>query len=274
MKIQIKDDFDLDAIANSGQCFRWKKIKDNEYRIPFKDQCLYITGSEDRRYTLDCDKASFKGIWRCYFDLDEDYARIRSRIDPEKDPFLFAAARAGQGIRILRQDLWETLISFIISQNRNISAITRSVELLCEAAGEQRTDGRGEAFFSFPAPEQICGLSDEQLRKCALGYRAKYVRAAAQSVVDGSFCLESCAALDSPSAVRELSSLFGIGPKVAACIDLFALHHLDAFPVDTWIKKALDREYPDGYPREDYSPYNGVYQQYMFAYYRGKAKSD
>jgi len=114
------DDLDLDKIAGSGQCFRWKKEDGGAWRIPHRDRCLGIRALGGGRFDADCDRAEFESVWRAYFDLDRDYRAIRARIDPEADPFLAAAADSGQGIRILRQDPWETLISFIISQNRNI----------------------------------------------------------------------------------------------------------------------------------------------------------
>ena len=269
MLISISDDFDLDAIARSGQCFRWEKTPDSAYRIPHGKKCLYIRPEGKETYSLDCSGDEFENIWSAYFDLKEDYRTVRERIDPNRDPFLSRAAESCRGIRILRQDLWEVLITFIISQNRNIPAIARSVDILCSLAGDACVDSRGREFFTFPAPESIAAMSGEALDACHLGYRDRYVRASAEAVSTGNFSLSALEELDDEQAMSELCSLPGVGVKVASCVALFGLHRLDSFPVDTWIRRVLKNEYPEGYPRQEYSPYNGVYQQYMFAYYRG-----
>ena len=272
MYLPAQGDFDLDRIAVSGQCFRWEPTEGGGYRIPFRDRCLHIRNTEDGGYMLDCSESEFRTLWRDYFDLETDYAVLRDRVDAEQDPFLFRAVQAGRGIRILRQDPWETLVSFIISQNRNIPAIRRSVELLCRAAGECLEDLQGQVFHTFPAPERILRLEDAALASCRLGYRAKYVRAAARAVAEGSLSLDTLAEAPEEETMTALMGLFGVGIKVASCVSLFGFHHLDAFPVDVWIRRVLETEYPDGYPRDRYSPYNGVYQQYMFACYRSQGK--
>lgn len=263
-----QDDFDLTRIAESGQCFRWEAQEDGGYRIPFRNSCLYIRDMGNGKFELDCSDGEFHALWRDYFDLNTDYAGIRARVDKLQDPFLYCAAQAEQGIRILRQDPWETLVSFIISQNRNIPAIRRSIDLLCRAAGEALEDRRGERYYAFPSPEGILKLGDAALDACRLGYRAKYVRAAAQRAAEGLFSAESLLETPEAETLSALTGLYGVGIKVASCVSLFGLHHLDAFPVDVWIRRVLEAEYPGGYPYELYSPYNGVYQQYMFAYCR------
>ena len=184
MILQIDDDFDLRKIMDSGQCFRWEQLDRHTYRIPYLDQRLYVTDLGGGAFELSCGDEQL-ALWRDYFDLAEDYRAIRAIPDPVKDPFLTRAAEAEKGIRILRQDPWEVTVSFIISQNRNIPAIRRSVELLCAAAGQKRIDGRGEAFHAFPTPEEILALSDADLSECRLGYRCRYVRAAARAVSGG-----------------------------------------------------------------------------------------
>ena len=138
MEIQITDDFDLDRIAESGQCFRWQKDDSGTHRIIHKEHILRIRPLGNNIFTLSCSEDEYRNIWYDYFDLGEDYRSIRKRISKEDDPFLADACEFGKGIRILRQEPWEMLISFIISQNKNIPAIKKSVELLSEAAGYQR----------------------------------------------------------------------------------------------------------------------------------------
>lgn len=269
-ELQITDDFDLEKIADSGQCFRWERTGPDSYRIPYGRHCLNITRIAEERYRLDCSEEEYFSLWHPYFDLDTDYREIRSRIDPAEDPFLYDATEAQKGVRILRQDPWEVTVSFIISQNRNIPAIRRSVELLCQAAGEALPDGNGDVFYSFPFPQSILELGESGLNRCALGYRAKYVRAAALAAESGKLDLPALAAAAPEEALGKLMELYGVGLKVASCIALYGLHHTDAFPVDTWVRRILQNEYPAGYPFERYSPYNGIYQQYMFAYYRSR----
>lgn len=265
MNITMNDDFDLKKIAESGQCFRWEPLGRESWRIPFRDYCLRVARIGDKTFELDCGEEEYERIWRGYFDLEENYAAIRARIEESADPYLYRAAEIGTGIRILRQDLWETLVSFIISQNRNIPAIRRSVDLLCRAAGERRTDRAGEEYFSFPGPAAVAALSDEELKGCALGYRCEYVRAAAEHAVAGGLESSAFDGVSDEEAIERLMRIRGVGLKVASCTVLFALHRLNVFPVDTRIRKALGLEYPDGFPDERYAPYRGVYQQYMFA---------
>ena len=268
MIVSVSDDLDLRKIAESGQCFRWRQIEDHIWRIISADQCVYVTALDDSAYLFECSEEAFHAVWERYFDLRENYQAIRVRIAPEADPFLYAAAEHEKGIRILRQDPWEMLVSFIISQNRNIPAIQRSIELLAEMCGGVKTDSRGEEYHAFPPPEAIASLSEQDLKACRLGYRWKYIQAAAHAALHGSFCLDVLRDCSCEEAVRRLTALYGVGHKVASCIALFGLHQLDAFPKDVWINRILANEYPDGYPFDRYSPYNGVYQQYMFAYYR------
>jgi N-glycosylase/DNA lyase len=267
---QINDDFDLERIAQSGQCFRWHPQADGSYRIMRGEACVYVEQLDSTHFRFDCDEVAFKEVWRDYFDLNESYSAIRARVDEESDPFLWRASECEKGIRILRQDPWETLISFIISQNRNIPAICRSIELLAEAAGEEAEDRRGRMYRCFPSAEAVASLTQDVLLRCKLGYRWKYVKSAAEAILEGLVDLEALKNVTDEEAMASLVQLPGVGPKVASCVALFGLRQLDAFPVDTWMKKVLSNEYPQGYPFEKYSPYNGIFQQYLFAYYRNR----
>lgn len=271
MVIIFEDDLDLAKIAESGQCFRWTADEDGAFRIIHGAKSLYALDMGLGRFRFECDQEAFDATWQDYLDLSEDYRAIRARIDPETDPFLWRAAKHEQGIRILRQDAWETLVSFIISQNRNIPAIRRSIELLCEIAGNERMDSRNRPYYAFPSPEDIYNLDESALKQCALGYRCKYVHAAAKAVLEGSIDFEALKEADESEAISSLTKLYGVGVKVASCVSLFGLHHLNTFPIDVWIGKVLKNEYPEGFPFEQYNPYNGVYQQYLFAYYRALA---
>lgn len=273
MLLTVSDDFDLDAIAESGQCFRWEKTGPGAYRVLHGSRCLRIRACGGDRYELDCDEAELEAVWRDYFDLREDYRRIRARIDSAKDPFLYAAAEGEKGIRILRQDPWEALVCFLISQNKNIPAIRRSVALLAEACGEARTDRAGEPYHAFPRPAAVAALDGAALRRCGLGYRCAYVHDAAEAVERGVIDLEALQRADAPTALAALTALRGVGPKVAACVALFGLHRTDAFPKDVWILRVLEEHYPEGFPFAAYAPYNGVMQQYLFAHARAAGQN-
>ena len=267
MNILINDDFSPDRIADSGQCFRWKRGDDGAYRIIHKEHCLRLQTLGSNTFEFSCTEEEYRNVWQDYFDLGMDYRAVRARVNREEDPFLARACEYGKGIRILRQDPWETLISFIISQNRNIPAIKRSVELLCEAAGKRRENEEG-CFYLFPSPEEILSLSEDALAACRLGYRCRYVKAAAADVAEGRLDINRLRVESGEEAIKALTGVCGVGVKVANCVSLFGLHHIDAFPVDVWVRRILENEYPGGYPKERYSPYNGIYQQYMFYYYR------
>lgn len=269
MVTEISDDFDLKKIADSGQCFRWTETEDG-YEIIAGSHWVRIReqdrGKEVNRHRLEltCSREEFETFWRQYFDLGLDYSSVRRRIDPEKDPYLYRASVCGRGIRILNQDPWETLITFIISQRKNIPAIRLSVDKLCRMAGTRLAEGR----YSFPGPEQLCSLSGEQLAECGLGYRAKYVHRAAEDAADGRIDFDRLNGLPDDALKEELMKLYGVGIKVANCEMLFGFHRLDSFPEDVWILRLLEEEYPGGFPFAEYQPYNGIMQQYLFWYRR------
>lgn len=266
--IEIKDDFDMKLIAESGQCFRWEKTDDDGYRVISGCDCLYISKKGKDLYELEFDGRRNRTDWEDYLDLGENYRRIRRRIDGKKDPFLKSACTSQKGIRILRQDPWEMLISFIISQNKNIPGIRKCIEKFCRLGGDRRRDIRGVGYYAFPDAKATASMSEEDLKSCSLGYRCAYVKAAAMDVLEGKVDLESLKKAGENETIDTLTQIHGVGKKVASCISLFGLHHIDAFPIDVWVKRILENEYPKGYPYDAYSPYNGVYQQYMFAYYR------
>ena len=158
------------------------------------------------------------------------------------------------------------IVSFLISQQNNITRIRRCVENICQAYGEKLVDGRGQVYYGFPRPEALAELDEDALKACNLGYRSKYVVRAARSVVAGEIDLDAVRQMPYKKAKEELLKLFGVGEKVADCICLFALHHLQAFPVDTHINQALEKHYKRGFPMRRYRGFQGVLQQYIFYY--------
>ncbi len=262
MKVTIND-FDLKQITDSGQCFRMHMMDDARAELIAHGRRLEIENTGNGCYEFSCDKEEYESIWETYFDLKTDYSAYIKAIDPE-DSFLTRAAGYGKGIRILRQDPFETLISFIISQRKNIPAIQASVEKLCRLCGDRI---EGEAY-AFPKPQAISALSEDELKGCSLGYRAPYVREAADRVAKGDTDLYGLKKLSDEELMKELLSFYGVGKKVANCVMLFAYHRISAFPVDVWIERVLDEYYEGHFPTDKYPGFAGVMQQYMFFYIR------
>lgn len=259
-----KDNFSLTQICQSGQCFRMTEEIENSYSVIAGHRYLEAK-QQGNNLIFHCDKEEFDGFWRDYFDLDNDYSEYIAKID-SKDSYLMSAADFGSGIRILRQDLWEMIVSFLISQQNNITRIRRCINNICERYGEKMVTAQGKEFYSFPTPEALAGLDEDALMECNLGYRSKYVVRTAGSVVSGEVKLEELKNMPYPEARAELLKLYGVGGKVADCICLFALHHLEAFPVDTHINQALTNHYSGGFPNARYEGCQGVIQQYIFYY--------
>lgn len=254
--------FSLAQICRSGQCFRMREEADHRYTIVAGDRFLRAWQQGEDSFFA-CSEAEFDGFWKEYFDLDRDYGAYIAQINPN-DHYLLRAAQLGSGIRILRQELWEMIVSFLISQQNHIARIRRCIENICECYGEERVSSQGDVYRAFPKPEVLAGLSDDALKECNLGYRSKYVVRAAQAVVSGQINLEQVACMPYKKAREELLKLFGVGEKVADCICLFALHRLQAFPVDTHISQAMQAHYKRGFPNRRYRGFQGVMQQYIF----------
>lgn len=272
--ISINGEFSLRKIEESGQCFRWTELSEGSFLIQSGNRLLTIRpGGEQNRYEVSCSIPEWNSFWHHYFDLDTDYAAIRSMIDRRKDPYLFKAAEAGREIRILNQDPWETLISFIISQRKSIPAIRTCIEKLCIAAGKQLEEStNGTAYYAFPSPEALASLDEERLSECGLGYRTRYIAATTNLIASGTVSLEEMQNLNDEEQLSVLMKLPGVGIKVASCVQLFGFHRLNAFPKDVWINRTLQEHYPEGFPYRQYDPYSGVMQQYLFYYRRREEK--
>lgn len=259
---QKTENFNLAQICDSGECFRMNRLDENTYSVIASGRYLEIEqyGTE---CIFSCGEEEFEGFWKNYFDLDADYSGYMEKINPN-DAYLIKAAKFGSGIRILRQELWEMVVSFLISQQNNIVRIRKCIQNLCECYGERKLNFRGEVYYAFPTPEALAGLPEDALKECNLGYRSKYVVRTAKSVAEGTTDLQVIEEMPYKKAKEALLELFGVGEKVADCICLFGLHHLQAFPVDTHIRQALDAHYKRGFPKRRYKGCEGVLQQYIF----------
>lgn len=257
-------DFDLDQIARSGQCFRFRPLGERHYALVAGGRYLEVS-QQGQTVRFDCPEDEFEAVWRPYFDLDADYGRYKSAV-AKRDKYLQSAVAAAGGLRILRQELWETIVCFIISQQNNIARITKCVENLCLLFGETCYNKSKQVYNAFPSAERLAACTADELAPIRLGYRAKYIVAAARQVASGEVDLDAVRRMDYAHAKAELMRLTGVGVKVAECICLFALHHIDAFPIDTHIRQMLDAHYPKGFPLRRYRGFAGVMQQYAFYY--------
>ena len=262
-KIKVSN-FDIQKICYSGQCFRMKELEENTYELIANDTYVKISQQGDE-LTFTCSEEEYNTIWKEYFDILEDYDSIMGLV-PTEDSYMKKAIEKGYGIRILKQDLWEIIISFTISQQNNIPRIKKSIQMICERYGEKKMNDQKEIYYAFPKPEAFMDVSEEELKACNLGYRAKYILRTARAVAEGEISLEEIKKLSYEEAKKELLKLFGVGIKVSECICLYALHHLEAFPIDTHIQNVLKENYPEGFPFDAYGKYSGALQQYAFYY--------
>ncbi len=262
IRITNVQNFDLEQTFNCGQAFRWHQ-KSNGHWIGCADKkCLEIYNDGCDICIQGTNRDTFLNFWANYFDLGRNYGEIIDSFS--KNPTLKAAAETGSGIRILNQEPWETLCSFIISQNNNIPRIKGIIERLCENFGEKC----GE-FYSFPSAQTIARLTLDDLAVLRSGFRAKYILDAAKKVAGGEIVLDALKAVTFEEAQLQLMKIKGVGPKVADCVLLFSLGHIDAFPKDVWIKRALSELFGGEMPPEALSA-AGIAQQYIFYYIRKK----
>ena len=256
-------DFSLPQILDCGQCFRWTPVDGNEthwqgfamgHKLSIEQQ------GENCFFFSPCSVEEFEQIWTPYFDLDCDYAAIKRALCC--DPIMRDATGYAPGIRVLKQDGWETLCTFIISQNNNIKRIRGIVERFCQLFGEERNGG-----FDFPTAQRLASATPEDLAPLRAGFRAKYLLDAAQKVASAEVDLSLIPQLPYEKASALLQKIHGVGPKVADCTLLFGFYRLEAFPLDVWMKRAMKTLYPQGLPSE-ILPYRGIAQQYLFHYSR------
>ncbi len=264
---RVIEDFDSEKIALSGQCFRWKKLDYGKFVVPAFGKVLVINRENDYSHevNLSCDMKDWINTWKPYFDLDTDYSRIGELIESSNDEHLKNAYLVGKGIRILRQDLWEVIFSFMVSQNNNITRISNSIEQFCEKVNAGFVEVEGKKYYAFPSVEKIDpAIFDD--KSLGFGYRAPYLKELCEYVSDNPDYLDRLKEADYETAYNMLTERKGIGAKVANCICLFGLHHTDSFPKDTHINSILDNYYPDGFDFERYEGVSGIIQQYLFFY--------
>lgn len=253
--------FDLDLTLECGQAFRWKKDENARHHGVAFGKVLDIRQTPQGLLLPGASAADFEQIWRGYFDLDRDYAAICGNFCT--DTGLKTAVEQFPGIRILRQEPWEALCSFIISQNNNIPRIKGIISRLCETFGNPL----GQGDFTFPSAENMANLTIDDLAPLRAGFRGSYLIDAAQKVASGEVKLSGLDKAPLDDARCTLTQIKGVGTKVAECTLLYGCGRTDAFPVDVWVKRLMDEVYPDGLP-ECANGTQGIAQQYLFHWRR------
>ena len=285
MEIQVENnniilknvrDFNLTHIFECGQAFRFNKTGENEYTGVAKGHALTISQINDDVILYDTSYDDFCNIWHDFFDLSTDYGAIKKAVSV--DSYMNEAINYGYGIRILKQDLWETIISFIISASNNVPRIKGIVERLCAAFGEE-IEYRGKIYYSFPTPHVLSSLTKDELGIIRAGFRDKYIIDACKKISQNEIELHMFDTLTTSQAKNTLMSIDGIGEKVSNCILLFGLGRTDSFPVDVWIKRIMEYCYFDGeqsilaisnLAKEKFGKFGGYAQQYLFYWAREK----
>ena len=268
-------DFYPDHIFDCGQAFRWNRdgngyigiVRDKVIRVSYHDR--------DSTLTLEnCSLDQYNRFWRHYFDLDRDYGQVKRKLS--SDPVMKEAIRCGWGMRILNQDPWETLISFILSANNNISRIKGIIEKLSIKYGKE-IHWEGNTYYTFPTPEALSRAEEEDLRACGCGYRGPYIKKTACMASEGLISTSELRNLSYEEAHKALLGCMGVGDKVADCILLYSMERPEAFPVDVWVKRVMEYYYI-GRPvpvrqirslaAEKFGKLAGLAQQYLFYYAR------
>lgn len=253
--------FDLAQTLDCGQAFRWHQMEDGAWHGIARSRPLTLRSTQDGILLEGVSLEDYTGIWAPYFDMDRDYAELIRLFSG--DASLKNATDFCPGIRLLRQETWEAVCCFIISQNNNIPRIKGIVQRLCENFGE--AIGAGE--YAFPTSKALARLSIDDLGVTRCGFRAKYLIDAASKVERGQVNLDALQIMPLEQAQENLLQIYGVGPKVAQCILLYGCGRMDAFPVDVWVKRVLEKLYPNGLP-DCAKGVEGIAQQYLFHYAR------
>ncbi len=270
-------DFFSDHVFDCGQAFRWKQ-GEKGYTAVVDSKVIRASYDTEKQILVleNCSLDDYHGFWRNYFDLDRDYGQVKK--DLSSDPVMKEAVAYGWGMRVLNQDPWETLISFIISANNNITRIKGIIDKLSARFGKEIV-WEGKSYYSFPTPESLAAADDSALKECGCGYRGRYIKNTADMVARGLVSPYEIRELPYEEAHKEVQKFTGVGDKVADCILLYSMGKAEAFPVDVWVKRVMEYFYI-GHPvpikeiksiaAKQFGRYAGLAQQYLFYYAREK----
>lgn len=270
-------DFNVEQTLECGQCFHFEKIGDNEYGVVYSNYLLHIKQQKDCIICYNIDEDTFRNVWIRYFDLERDYAEIKNELI-KADKRLESAIRENYGVRILNQEFSETLMSFIISQNNQIPHIKKIVKDISLKYGTYLGRIGDKDFYSYPDVKIMENISVENYKECKTGFRAPYLRNAADKIInEQDFNEITLKKLSYEEAKKKLVEIKGVGEKVANCVLLFSLGFRNAFPVDVWIKRIMEHMYFEketdnnaimAFAEEKFGKYGGYAQQYLFYYAR------
>ena len=279
--LQKQDSFELKDIFECGQCFRWNKEKDGSYTGVIKDAVINVKEIDNEIFFTGKCYGNIEEIVRYYFDLDTDYKKMKLKLS-KVDEYLKTSIQYGKGIRILNQDLWETIISFIISANNNIPRIKGIIERISQKYGDE-IKWKGISYYTFPRPHQLKNVTVEKYRELGLGFRDVRVYETTQMILNNKIDLEELKKYKETKIIREeLLKLSGVGPKVADCILLFSdLKRFDVFPIDVWVRRVINelyikednenkisKEKIEEIANEKFGDLKGLAQQYLFYWRR------
>ena len=274
-KLKNVCDFDLAQTLECGQCFHFVKLDEEDYVLTAKGYVLHVSQEADTVTFYDTEEDEYVNVWKDYFDMDRDYSAIKKKL-LEKDDKLKDAIESMWGVRILNQDFFETLISFIISQNKQIPHIKKIVADISAKFGTYKGTYGGADMYTFPTLEQLANASEEDFKELKTGFRAPYIMDAIRRNMAGQFDINELKSMDYDSCIKELMTIKGVGEKVANCVSLFGLGKKEAFPVDVWIKRIMETMYFDGvdtpkdkiaaFAKEQFGELGGFAQQYLFYY--------
>lgn len=274
--IEDVKDFDLSQTLECGQCFRFYKQDENDYVVVAYNKLLRIKQDGSNLIFFDCSENDMES-WINYFDLNRDYSQIKKFL-LRKDKVLKPAIEEKWGVRILNQEFNETLISFIISQNKQIPHIKQLVRRISENYGSYLGSVNGEDYYSFPDCSVLVTITEEDFRKMKTGFRAPYLADAVLKLSLGELKAADFQGVGEEEAGKKLMTVKGVGEKVANCVMLFSLGYRAAFPIDVWIKRIMEELYFNGedtskdviakFAKENYGEYGGYAQQYLFCYGR------
>lgn len=266
--MKVKE-FDLSRTLECGQCFNFEKVAENEYIVCAHERMLHVRQRDDELEFLNASGDDINNIWTGYFDLERDYEKINSKII-KADPRLEKIIEKYNGIRILNQEFISTLISFIISQNKNITHIKKLTGELSAAYGKYIGSFNGKEYYSFPDLSELEKITEEDFRALKMGFRAPYLCDAVSRLSSGDITEQMLKGMTYEEAKEKLKDIKGVGDKVANCVLLFSLGFRSAFPVDIWIKRVLEKMYgPDiKAAAKLFGEVGGYAQQYLFMYAR------
>ena len=272
--LKIKNNFDLESTITCGQIFRYKKTEEG-YIVILKDRVISLKIDNDYILIESNKEQNLKEVIYEYFDLNRDYLQIESKLI-EKDINLKDAVIFSRGLKMIKQDPFETIISYIISQNNRVPSIANSLNMLSQKYGE-KVLFKDEEYYLFPKIDDFFDLSMDDYRQCKVGFRDKYIYDMIKNMRENNLDLNIINEMSGDEALNYLIQFKGIGNKVASCILLFAYQKFDVFPIDTWVKKFMKEDYNiEGeknikqFAIKTYGDYSAIAIQYMFNYKRNK----